>query len=88
VLSIRFRYYMSAHEGASSYSKSHASSTGRCTLSNQLIYKMLTLALCFGLVIGWITYRTLRRKEGSAALSDIAGVRCCGWSGSHGSLQE
>jgi hypothetical protein len=31
-------------------------------------------ALCFGLVIGWITYRTLRRKEGSAALSDIATV--------------
>jgi hypothetical protein len=31
-------------------------------------------ALCFGLVIGWITYRTLRRKEGAAALSDIATV--------------
>lgn len=31
-------------------------------------------ALCFGLVIGWITYRTLRRKEGSAALSDISTV--------------
>jgi hypothetical protein len=30
-------------------------------------------AICFGLVIGWITYRTLRRKEG-AALSDIAAV--------------
>jgi hypothetical protein len=28
----------------------------------------------FGLVIGWITYRTLRRKEGSAALSDISTV--------------
>jgi hypothetical protein len=31
-------------------------------------------ALCFGLVIGWITYRTLRRKEGASALSDIATV--------------
>ena len=31
-------------------------------------------ALCFGLVIGWITYRTLRRKEGTATLSDIATV--------------
>ncbi len=29
---------------------------------------------CFGLVIGWITYRTLRRKEGAAQLSDIATV--------------
>ena len=28
----------------------------------------------FGLVIGWITYRTLRRKGGAAALSDIATV--------------
>jgi len=31
-------------------------------------------ALCFGLVVGWISYRTLRRKEGAAALSDIAAV--------------
>jgi uncharacterized membrane protein YeaQ/YmgE (transglycosylase-associated protein family) len=31
-------------------------------------------ALCFGVVMGWITYRTLRRREGSAALSDIATV--------------
>jgi hypothetical protein len=31
-------------------------------------------ALCFGLVIGWITYRTLRRKDGPAGLSDIATV--------------
>jgi uncharacterized membrane protein YeaQ/YmgE (transglycosylase-associated protein family) len=31
-------------------------------------------AICFGLVIGWITYRTLRRKEGNAAISDIAAV--------------
>lgn len=30
-------------------------------------------AWCFGLVVGWVTYRTLRRKEG-AALSDIAAV--------------
>jgi len=31
-------------------------------------------ALCFGLVIGWITYRTLRRSKESVALSDIAAV--------------
>ena len=30
-------------------------------------------SLCFGIVIGWITYRTLRRKDGTG-LSDIAGV--------------
>jgi uncharacterized membrane protein YeaQ/YmgE (transglycosylase-associated protein family) len=29
---------------------------------------------CFGLVIGWIAYRTLRRREGAAQLSDIATV--------------
>ena len=31
-------------------------------------------ALLFGVVVGWITYRTLRRREGNAALSDIATV--------------
>ena len=31
-------------------------------------------AFCFGFVVGWITYRTLRRKEGAAALSDISTV--------------
>jgi len=31
-------------------------------------------AVCFGFVIGWVTYRTLRRKSGAAALSDIATV--------------
>jgi len=31
-------------------------------------------AICFGLVVGWITYRTLRRREGVAALSDIATI--------------
>lgn len=31
-------------------------------------------ALAFGLVIGWVTYRTLRRREGTSALSDIASV--------------
>ena len=37
---------------------------------------MLTLigAGCFGVVVGWITYRTLRRRKGSAQLSDIAAV--------------
>jgi hypothetical protein len=34
---------------------------------------MLGAAL-FGVVIGWITYRTLRRREGAAALSDISTV--------------
>lgn len=29
---------------------------------------------CFGLVIGWVTYRTLRRKSENVALGDIAGV--------------
>ena len=31
-------------------------------------------AFCFGLVVGWISYRTLRRKGGAAAISDIAAV--------------
>jgi hypothetical protein len=31
-------------------------------------------AICFGLVIGWITYRTLRRKEGAVGLTDLATV--------------
>ena len=31
-------------------------------------------AACFGLVIGWLTYRTLRRKEGASVLADISTV--------------
>jgi hypothetical protein len=31
-------------------------------------------ALCFGLVIGWVTYRTLRRSGETVALSNIATV--------------
>lgn len=31
-------------------------------------------AFCFGVVIGWVTYRTLRRKGQTAAISDLAGV--------------
>jgi hypothetical protein len=31
-------------------------------------------AACFGLVVGWVTYRALRRREGAAALSDISAV--------------
>ena len=31
-------------------------------------------AFCFGIVIGWVTYRTLRRKSDGAALGDIAAV--------------
>lgn len=29
---------------------------------------------CFGLVIGWVTYRTLRRKVEGVAIGDIAAV--------------
>ena len=29
---------------------------------------------CFGLIIGWVTYRTLRRKAEGVALGDIAAV--------------
>lgn len=31
-------------------------------------------ALCFGIVVGWITYRTLRRTGETVALSNIATV--------------
>jgi hypothetical protein len=31
-------------------------------------------AWCFGLVIGWVTYRTLRRQTETVALSNIATV--------------
>ena len=31
-------------------------------------------ALCFGNVIGWVTYRTLRRQGETVALSNIASV--------------
>jgi hypothetical protein len=31
-------------------------------------------ALCFGFVIGWVTYRTLRRQNETVALSNIASV--------------
>ena len=31
-------------------------------------------ALCFGLVIGWVTHRTMRRKGDATALSDISAV--------------
>ncbi|HMK96179.1 MAG TPA: hypothetical protein VK425_01470 [Acidimicrobiales bacterium] len=31
-------------------------------------------AVCFGLVIGWVTYRTLRRSPTRAKVSDIASV--------------
>jgi uncharacterized membrane protein YeaQ/YmgE (transglycosylase-associated protein family) len=30
--------------------------------------------VCFGLVIGWVTYRTLRRKVEGVAVGDIAAV--------------
>jgi uncharacterized membrane protein YeaQ/YmgE (transglycosylase-associated protein family) len=39
---------------------------------------MLTIpaigAICFGLVVGWVTYRTLRRTGETVALSNIASV--------------
>ena len=31
-------------------------------------------SVAFGLVVGWITYRTLRRREGPAQLSDLSAV--------------
>jgi len=31
-------------------------------------------AACFGLMIGWITYRTLRRRRGPVRLTDISTV--------------
>lgn len=31
-------------------------------------------AIAFGLVVGWITYRTLRRREGGAQISDLSAV--------------
>jgi ammonia channel protein AmtB len=31
-------------------------------------------AICFGAVMGWVTYRTLRRREDKVGLSDIASV--------------
>ncbi|MFJ1543375.1 hypothetical protein ACIODS_33080 [Micromonospora chalcea] len=31
-------------------------------------------AACFGLVIGWITYRTLRRRQGPVRLTDISTI--------------
>lgn len=31
-------------------------------------------ALCFGIVVGWVTYRTLRRTGETVALSNIATV--------------
>ena len=31
-------------------------------------------ALCFGVVIGWVTYRTLRRQGETVAISNIATV--------------
>lgn len=31
-------------------------------------------AVAFGVVVGWITYRTLRRREDPAQLSDLAAV--------------
>jgi len=31
-------------------------------------------ALCFGLVVGWVTYRTLRRSSETVGLSNIASV--------------
>jgi len=34
----------------------------------------ITGAICFGLVIGWVTYRTLRRTSESTQVSDIASV--------------
>ena len=40
---------------------------------NFLAWLSLIGALCFGIVMGWITYRTLRRSQ-TTGLSDIATV--------------
>ena len=31
-------------------------------------------AICFGIIVGWVTYRTLRRSGETIALSNIATV--------------
>lgn len=31
-------------------------------------------AFCFGLVVGWVTYRTLRRTDEAVGISTISGV--------------
>lgn len=31
-------------------------------------------AICFGIIVGWVTYRTLRRSGETVALSNIATV--------------
>src|SRR5215216_5950363 len=31
-------------------------------------------AVCFGIVVGWVCYRTLRRNQAASGLSDIATV--------------
>ena len=31
-------------------------------------------ALCFGLVIGWVTHRTLRRTKNEATIADISAI--------------
>lgn len=31
-------------------------------------------AICFGLVIGWVTYRTLRRQDEQISISNLASV--------------
>jgi len=31
-------------------------------------------AICFGIVVGWVTYRTLRRQGETVAVSNIASV--------------
>ncbi|SEG91513.1 hypothetical protein SAMN05444920_107284 [Nonomuraea solani] len=31
-------------------------------------------AICFGLVIGWITYGTLRRRQAATGLSELSAV--------------
>ena len=31
-------------------------------------------ALCFGIIVGWVTYRTLRRTGETVAISNIASV--------------
>ena len=44
----------------------------RCGMRNMTVNTMG--AVCFGVIIGWVTYRTLRRTGETVAVSNIASV--------------
>ncbi|GAA3103022.1 hypothetical protein GCM10010520_55170 [Rhizobium viscosum] len=39
-----------------------------------MVYVNAIGAICFGIVVGWVTYRTIRRQKQAVNLSDIAAV--------------